>query len=52
MYEEKPLDILRFAVSGMIPKNKLRAPKMKRLKLFVGADHPYTDLDLKPLLND
>lgn len=52
MYEHKPTDILKFAVSGMIPKNKLRARKMKRLKLFVGADHPYTHLDLIPLLDD
>ncbi len=52
MYEEKPTDILKFAVSGMIPKNKLRARKMKRLKLFVGTDHPYTHLDLTELLND
>jgi large subunit ribosomal protein L13 len=51
MYAEKPQDILMFAVRGMLPKNKLRANKMKRLKLFVGADHSYTDLPLTPLLD-
>lgn len=39
MYAEKPTDIMKFAVHGMLPKNKLRAAKMKRLKLFVGDDH-------------
>ncbi len=52
MYEHNPTDIVRFAVNGMIPKNKLRARKMKRLKLFVGTDHTYTHLDLTSLLND
>lgn len=51
MYTEKPQDILMFAVRGMLPKNKLRANKMKRLKLFVGADHPYANLTLTPLLD-
>ena len=51
MYEKKPLDIIRLAVRGMLPKNKLRARKMKRLKLFVGGDHPYTNLDHKSLLD-
>lgn len=34
-------EILRRAVKGMIPKNKLRLARMDRLKVFDGHDHPY-----------
>jgi len=30
------------AVSGMLPKNKLRAQRLKRLKLYTSPDHPHT----------
>jgi len=33
MLEEKPAKVLRAAVYGMLPKNKLRAKMMKRLKV-------------------
>ncbi|KAK4516194.1 uncharacterized protein ATC70_011163 [Mucor velutinosus] len=32
---------LRKAVSGMLPKNKLRQVRMDRLKIFEGSEHPY-----------
>ncbi|CCC71549.1 hypothetical protein NCAS_0H02390 [Naumovozyma castellii] len=34
-------EILRKAVSGMLPKNKLRKPRLERLKVFDGSEHPY-----------
>jgi large subunit ribosomal protein L13 len=34
-------EVLRLAVKGMLPKNKLRDPKIKRLKLFTDATHHY-----------
>jgi large subunit ribosomal protein L13 len=34
---------LRHAVSGMLPKNKLKSRMIKRLKIFPGPDHPYQD---------
>ncbi|MBI4091996.1 MAG: 50S ribosomal protein L13, partial [Candidatus Levybacteria bacterium] len=39
--QRKPEEIIRHAVSGMLPKNKLRAPMLKRLYVFSGAEHPY-----------
>lgn len=39
--QDKPAFILEQAVSGMLPKNKLRSPMMKRLKLFVGPEHDH-----------
>ncbi len=39
--EQKPEEIIRHAVSGMLPKNKLRASMLKRLYVFSGSEHPY-----------
>lgn len=32
---------IRKAVSGMLPKNKLRQVRLERLKIFEGSEHPY-----------
>lgn len=42
MREKKPEQMITDAVSGMIPKNKLRAKIMKKLKVYGGAEHPHT----------
>ncbi|KAL6937497.1 54S ribosomal protein L23, mitochondrial [Hanseniaspora osmophila] len=34
-------ELLRKAVSGMLPKNKLRKTRLARLKVFDGSEHPY-----------
>lgn len=34
-------EVLRRAVRGMLPKNRLRDDRMARLKLFEGLAHPY-----------
>lgn len=39
--ERRPTKILEEAVSGMLPKNKLRAQFLKRLRLVVGDQHKY-----------
>ncbi|BFZ54489.1 54S ribosomal protein L23, mitochondrial [Savitreella phatthalungensis] len=36
-------EVLRRAVSTMLPKNRLRKPRLARLKTFEGEDHPYID---------
>jgi large subunit ribosomal protein L13 len=41
LLEKKPERILEFAIRGMLPKNKLRAPRLKRLKIFVGSEHTH-----------
>jgi len=38
-----PKKIIRHAVAGMLPKNKLRAKRLARLKVFVDEKHPYQD---------
>jgi len=34
-------EVLRKAVSGMLPKNRLRDDRLARLKAFEGEAHPY-----------
>lgn len=38
--------ILEKAVFGMLPKNKLRAPRMKRLRLYIGDQHPHKTIHI------
>lgn len=39
--EKFPTRIIEKAVKGMLPKNKLSADRMDRLKLFVGPEHAH-----------
>ena len=41
MMEKDPKYALRHAVKGMLPKNKLGARMLKRLKLYVGTEHSH-----------
>jgi large subunit ribosomal protein L13 len=41
--ERKPEDIMRFAVSGMLPQNKLKDRMLTRLFIFKGPEHTYQD---------
>lgn len=38
---ENPVEIIRRAVMGMLPKNKLRDRMITRLHVFAEADHPF-----------
>jgi large subunit ribosomal protein L13 len=42
MAEKKPKYIIRHAVKGMLPKNKLGAKMLARLKVYTGAEHRHT----------
>ncbi len=42
MLRKKPLKALELAVSGMLPKNKLRSQMISRLKGFTGVEHTFT----------
>jgi len=41
--ERKPEDIIRFAVLGMLPQNKLQDRMLTRLFIFKGPEHTYED---------
>jgi len=39
--EKNPQEIIRHAVDGMVPNNKLGKKMMKKLKIYAGPDHPH-----------
>jgi large subunit ribosomal protein L13 len=41
--EKDSTEVIKRAVFGMLPKNKLRKEMMKRLKVFKTEEHPYGD---------
>ena len=44
-----PERIIENAVKGMLPKNKLQAERMKRLRVFAGGDHTHAAQSPKKL---
>lgn len=43
MRKEKPAEVIRHAVYGMLPKNKLRDRLITRLFVYPEAEHPYKE---------
>jgi large subunit ribosomal protein L13 len=39
--ERRPTEVLRLAVKGMLPKNKLAARQLTKLKIYAGPEHPH-----------
>ena len=44
-----PTEVIRHAVKGMIPKNKLGAAQLRKLKVYAGSDHPHAAQTPLPL---
>ncbi len=41
MLAKKPTKIMELAISGMLPKNKLRKVFMSKCKIYAGEEHPH-----------
>ena len=41
LLEKKPEDLIKKAVKGMLPKNKLARAMLSKLKIYAGASHPH-----------
>jgi large subunit ribosomal protein L13 len=41
LMEKRPEDLIRFAVKGMLPKNRLGRKLFKKLKVYSGDYHPH-----------
>ena len=39
--ERRPTEVIRKAVKGMLPKNKLAAAQLEKLKVYAGPEHPH-----------
>jgi large subunit ribosomal protein L13 len=47
--ERRPTEVLRVAVKGMLPKNKLASAQLTKLKIYAGPAHPHAAQAPKPL---
>ena len=41
LLEKRPENLIRFAVKGMLPKNRLGRQLFKKLKVYTGGEHPH-----------
>lgn len=41
MLKSDPRRVIEIAVKGMLPKNKLQQPRLRRLKVYKDDQHPY-----------
>ncbi len=46
---KRPEELIRRAVKGMLPKNKLGSRLFRKLKVYTGGDHPHQAQNPKPL---
>jgi len=49
LLEKQPEDLIRFAVKGMLPKNRLGRTLLKKLKVYAGGSHPHEAQKPEPL---
>ena len=45
----RPEEVIRRAVKGMLPKNKLAAAQLRKLKVYAGPEHPHAAQNPAPL---
>lgn len=41
LLQKRPEDVVRHAVKGMLPKNRLGRKLYKKLKVYAGSEHPH-----------
>ncbi len=47
--ERRPTEVLRKAVKGMLPKNRLARQQITKLKIYAGPEHPHSAQAPEPL---
>ena len=50
LLQSKPEELIKKAVKGMLPKNKLGRQMFRKLKVYAGAEHPHAAQKPKELL--
>jgi large subunit ribosomal protein L13 len=45
----RPEEVIRRAVKGMLPRNRLGAQQLRKLKVYAGSDHPHVAQRPEPL---
>jgi large subunit ribosomal protein L13 len=49
MLERRPEEVIRKAVRGMLPKNRLARQQITKLKVYAGPEHPHAAQQPKPM---
>jgi large subunit ribosomal protein L13 len=49
LLERRPEEVIRRAVKGMLPRNRLGAQQLRKLKIYAGPDHPHQAQQPEPL---
>ena len=49
MLDRRPEEVLRKAVKGMLPRNRLARQQLRKLKVYAGPDHPHEAQRPEPL---
>jgi large subunit ribosomal protein L13 len=49
LMSRNPALVIEKAVAGMLPKNRLQDDRLRRLKIYIGAEHPHAGQNPKPL---
>ena len=49
MLERRPEEVIRKAVKGMLPRNRLARQQLTKLKVYAGPDHPHAAQQPKPM---
>ena len=47
--DRRPTEVLRKAVKGMLPRNRLARQQINKLKIYAGPEHPHDAQGPKPL---
>ena len=50
--DRRPTEVLRVAVKGMLPKNRLARQQITKLKIYAGPEHPHEAQNPRPLESD
>ena len=49
MLERRPEEVIRIAVKGMLPRNRLARKQITKLKVYAGAEHPHAAQSPTPM---
>jgi len=49
MLERRPEEVIRIAVKGMLPRNRLARQQLRKLKIYAGPEHPHAAQRPKPM---
>jgi large subunit ribosomal protein L13 len=47
--ERRPTEVLRTAVKGMLPRNRLARRQLTKLKIYAGPEHPHSAQNPTPM---